>query len=213
MSRSRFSAFESALLKCLECGLFVKWQLSFFLGLHLYKINTGQPHVCTMFILMNVYFVMGGVRMDVLLIIVVIGAILLGYVAVSRLDRFYDRGGFTKEPDAVTKEIFLYGAQEIVEALSKDLNKAKITNDWATEPEMNAGINYHWIGAFSDNDEDNLLACLSAMRNQSGIHTMAKCNDMTYQNVFKQTKIMIILRGDATAAQIIIYLKGSKRQK
>ncbi len=106
--------------------------------------------------------------MDVLLIFAFVGAVLLGCVAVSRLDRFFARGGFTKEPDAVvTKEIFLYGAQEVVEALSEDLNRAKITNDWATEPEMNAGVNYHWIGAFSSNDEDNLLACLSAKRNQS----------------------------------------------
>lgn len=146
--------------------------------------------------------------MDAFLIIAIIGAIILGYVAVSRVDRFFDRGGFIKEPDAlVTKEIFLYGAKEVVEALSEDLNRAKITSDWATEPEMNAGVNYHWIGAFSRNDEDNLLACLSAKRNQSGIHTMAKRNDMTYQNVFKQTEILVVLRGDTTAAQIMMHLK------
>lgn len=151
----------------------------------------------------------GGVRMDVLLIIAVIGAILIGYVAVSRLNRFFDRGGFTMEPDAVvTKEIFLYGDQKVVESLSEDLNRAEITNDWAIAPEMNTGVNYHWIGAFSSSDEDNLLACLTAKRNQLGIHTMAKCNEITYQNVFKQTEIMVILRGDLTVSQIIAHIKG-----
>ncbi|MPN63706.1 hypothetical protein SDC9_211471 [bioreactor metagenome] len=148
--------------------------------------------------------------MDVLLIVVVIGAILVGYMAVSRVDRFFDRGGFTKQADTVgiTKEIFLYGDQKVVEALSEDLNRAKITNDWATDPDMRAGVNYHWIGAFSFNDEDNLLACLSAKRNQTDIHTMAKCNDITYQNVFKQTEIMVVLQGDLTASQIIAHMKG-----
>lgn len=149
--------------------------------------------------------------MDVLLIIAVIGAFVYGYFAVSRIDRFFDRGGFTKEPDAVvTKDIFLYGNQKVVEALSEDLNRARITNDWASEPDMNAGVTYQWIGAFSDNDEDNLLACLSAKRNQSGIYTMAKCNDLTYQNVFTQTEISVVLRGDLTAPQIIKYLRGTK---
>lgn len=147
--------------------------------------------------------------MDVLLIIIVIGAVLIGYVAVSRLDGFFNRGGFTKEPDTfVTKEIFLYGDQTAMETLSEDLSKAKITNDWAAEPDMAPGVHYRWIGAFSGSDEDNLLACLSAKRNQLGIHTMAKCNDLTYQNVFKQTQITVIMRGDTTAAQIMKHLKG-----
>ncbi len=147
--------------------------------------------------------------MDALLIIAVIGAMLIGYVAVSRLDGFFGRVGFTKEPDAiVTKDIFLYGDQQAVKALSECLNNARITNDWAAEPEMNAGVHYSWFGAFSGSDEDNLLACLSAKRNQPDIHTMAKCNDTTYQNVFKQTKITVILRGEINAAQISMHLKG-----
>lgn len=146
--------------------------------------------------------------MDALLIFVVIGAFLIGYAAMSRLDRFRNRDRPPGEPDVIpAKGIFLYGCPETVKALSDDLKKAGVTNDWSAEPEMNAGVHYHWIGAFSDSDEDNLLACLWAMRSRPGIHTIAKCNDMTYKNVFKQTKISVILQGSIAAAQLVKHLK------
>lgn len=147
--------------------------------------------------------------MPILLIIVSIGVIMYGYLLVDRIDRFMEHGGFTKEPEATTeKEILLYGEPDTINAIGNALDKAKISHDQTTETEMGNSKAYHWIGAFSRDDEDNLLICLSARRKNNSICTMAKCNNAIYKNVFVQAGITVILQNEVSIEQIIACLKG-----
>lgn len=147
--------------------------------------------------------------MTVLLIIALVGIILYGYLLVGRLDRFIERGGFAKEPEPFgEKEILLYGEQETIDEISHALHDAAVTYDYTTEPEIMDNITYHWIGAFSKDDMDNLLICLSAKRKNADIHTMAKCNNMIYENIFRQIGIGVILQNDVSATRILACLRG-----
>lgn len=147
--------------------------------------------------------------MIVLLIIVLIGIILYGYFLMGRLDQFIERGGFVKEPEASTeKEILLYGEPETIDRISHALDAAAITYDFTTEPTIKDGTIYHWIGAFSKDDTNNLLICLSAKRKNSGIRIMAKCNNNIYENVFKQTGITMIFQKDIPINRILACLRG-----
>ena len=147
--------------------------------------------------------------MIVLLIIVSAGLILYGYFLMCRLDRFIAQGGFAKEPEAsIEKEILLYGEQEILDEISHALDAAAITYDRTAGPEIKDGTAYRWIGAFSGDDEDNLLICLSAKRKNVSIRTMARCNNMIYKNIFRQMKITVILQSEVPVSRILAYLKG-----
>ncbi len=147
--------------------------------------------------------------MIVLLVIASIGVILYGYFWMSRLDRFFAQGGFTKEPEtSMQKDILLYGEQKTVGEISHTLDAAAITYDLTTEPDIKDGVTYRWIGAFFRKRYEYLLICLSAKRKDENTRTMAKCNDMIYENIFRQTGITVILQNDVPADRILAFLKG-----
>jgi Trk K+ transport system NAD-binding subunit len=73
---------------------------------------------------------------------------------------------------------------------------------------MQYGIAYHWVGAFSKDDAANLLICLSAKRKNSDIRTMAKCNNVIFENIFRHTGITVILQNDMSASRILACLRG-----
>ncbi|MEA4970478.1 MAG: NAD-binding protein [Candidatus Pelethousia sp.] len=147
--------------------------------------------------------------MIVLLIIVSSGIILYGYLLMCRLDRFLERGGFMAEPETpAEKEILLYGELETIDEISHMLDNAALTYDYTPEPDIIAGTIYHWIGAFSQDDADNLLICLMAKRKNSAIRTMAQCNNAIYKNIFRQTGITVILENGVSANQILACLRG-----
>lgn len=147
--------------------------------------------------------------MIVLLVIVSIGILLYGYFLMDRLDQFIEQGGFIQDPEVPKeKEILLYGEPETIDEISHALDAAAITHDFTAEPIIKDGMIYHWIGAFSKDDVDNLLICLSAKRKNSGIRTMARCNNTIYENVFKQTDITMIFQNDIPINQILACLRG-----
>ncbi len=147
--------------------------------------------------------------MIVLLVIVLLGIILYGYLLMCRLDRFIEQGGFMAEPDIHTeKEILLYGEKETVDEISHMLDGAAVTYDYTPELDIQNGTSYRWIGAFSEDDEDNLLICLMAKRKNSAVRTMAQCNNVIYETLFKQTGITVILKKDIPVDQILACLRG-----
>jgi Trk K+ transport system NAD-binding subunit len=147
--------------------------------------------------------------MIVLFIIVFIGIVLYGYLLMGRLDKFIEKGGFRKVSEASgEKEILLYGEPETIGSIAHALDAAAITYDFTTEPAIMNGIRYQWLGAFSADDADNLLICLSAKRMNSNIRTIAKCNNVIYENVFRQTGITVILQNDIPIGRILACLKG-----
>lgn len=147
--------------------------------------------------------------MIVLLITISVGIILYGYLLMRRLDLFFARGGFMEEPEtSIEKEILLYGEKETLAEIINVLGDASVSYDYTAEPDIKDGTYYHWIGAFSKDDMDNLLICLSAKRKNNDIGTMAKCNNMIYENIFRQTGISVILGKDISANQILAALKG-----
>ena len=147
--------------------------------------------------------------MMVLLAMVSIGVMLYGYVLVRRLDRFLQRAEMEKEPEAtVHKEVLLYGQGEPADRIGHALQEAAIAYDRTAEPDIRDGALYHWAGAFSDSDADNLLFCLWAKRRNENVRTLAQCNDRMYENVFKQAGITVVLPKDASVSQILACLKG-----
>lgn len=146
--------------------------------------------------------------MAVLLAIVSVGLLLYGYLLMCRLDRFLARGGIITEPKAAAeKEILLYGSRETLATLRPALEDANITYACASEPGAEDATAYRWIGAFSDDDAENLLFCLSAKKKNNGIRTMAKCNDTTYETVFRRMGVTAILRS-VCADEVLARLRG-----
>lgn len=147
--------------------------------------------------------------MAVLLAIVSAGLLLYGYLLMCRLDRFLARGGIIAEPKAETgKEILLYGSQDTLAMLRPALEDARITYACAGEPGAEDGAAYRWVCAFSDDDAENLLFCLSAKKKNNGIRTMAKCNDTMYEAIFRRMGVTVILRGSVAAGEVLARLKG-----
>ncbi len=147
--------------------------------------------------------------MAVLLMVFFAGTILGGYLLMCRLDQFIDRGGFVREPEAATeKEILLYGDRKTITEIGRALDDAAITYDCTTEPAIRGSTTYHWIGACSGDDLDNILICLSAKRKNHQIRTIAKCNDRTYETIFQQTGVAVILPNEVAAYRILACLKG-----
>lgn len=147
--------------------------------------------------------------MITLLIVTTIGVILCGYALMSRLDRFMQKGGFARQPEAVIeKEILLYGEQKAIEAICSALDDAEISYDCTNRLETRDDVTYHWVGAFSTDDENNLLLCLLAKRKNKSIRMMAKCNDMVYRSVFKQTGVAVISEDNITPNRILACLRG-----
>lgn len=112
----------------------------------------------------------------------------------------------TKTP--VEKEILLYGEWETLDKISRALDSAAVTYDYTTEPDIQDGTAYQWIGAFSRDDVDNLLICLMAIRRNGAVRTMAKCNNTIYETVFRQMGITVILKNGISAKQILACLRG-----
>ena len=147
--------------------------------------------------------------MITLLIVTTIGVILYGYALMSRLDRFMQKGGFARQPKVVIENgILLYGEQETIDAICSALDGAEISYDCTSKLETRDDVTYHWVGAFSTDDENNLLLCLLAKRKNKSIRMMAKCNDMVYKSVFKQTGVAVILENDITPDRILACLRG-----
>ncbi len=147
--------------------------------------------------------------MIALLVIASIGVILYGYMLMSRLDRFMERGGFAGQPKvALEREILLYGEPETTDVIGLALDNAAITYDSASSLEIKDGATYRWVGAFSKDDERNLLICLLAKRKYESIRMMAKCNDMTYDNIFRQAGVTVIFTSDIVPDRILACLRG-----
>ncbi len=147
--------------------------------------------------------------MVVLLVIVCAGIMLYGAFLMARLDRFLAKGGFSGMPEiSMEKDILLYGAQDFVDQICLELDQAAVTYDKTSEPAVQERTLYHWIGAFSDDDADNLLLCLSARRENGQIRTMARCNDMAYESIFKQMGITVILHKEVSAHLVLASLRG-----
>lgn len=146
--------------------------------------------------------------MIVLVVVVLLGGALYGYLLMCRLDRFIERRGFAKEPDdPVGRDILLYGERESLDAVGCALDEARVRYDLTSEPEIPDGVGYRWICALSKDDASNLLFCLAARRKDKDIRTMAKLNDRIYEEVFRRADITVVLCGDDAADRILACLK------
>lgn len=149
--------------------------------------------------------------MIALLIITSVGVILYGYMLMGRMDRFMERGGFAGELKSIAvleREILLYGGRKTIDAITSALEDAAITYDHTNELEIKDEVTYHWVGAFSKDDESNLFICMLAKRKNESIRMMAKCNDMVYENIFRQMGVTVIFQNDISPKRILACLRG-----
>lgn len=144
-----------------------------------------------------------------MIIIVLIGTILYGYVLMKKLDGYISQN-FIKE-EYVTlpqKDILLYGEPETIAAVVGVLEKESVLYDVTAQPEIKENTVYDWIGAFSEDDMNNLLICMGGKRKNPRVYTIAKCNQNIYEVVFKEMDITIIVKQEISAKQILACLRG-----
>jgi len=147
--------------------------------------------------------------MIALLIVTTIGVILYGYVLMNRIDRFIEQGGFAPGLRKITqREILLYGEPETLNTIGLALKRAAISYDYLNELEIKDGVTYRWVGAFSRDDESNLLICMLVKRNDDKIRMMAKCNDMVYESIFRQMGVTVIFQNEVSPDRILACLRG-----
>jgi len=136
--------------------------------------------------------------MFALLIAAFAGVIVIGYFLLRRFDRFFDKGGFVPETaekrECKKKDILLFGDDKEIAGLCRALTAAGLSVD-AAELGENQGASYRWAGAFSHDDAENLLFCLSAKRKKLDILTMCKCNEPIYGNLMTNKGIDAVLGG------------------
>ena len=147
--------------------------------------------------------------MIALLIVTSVGVMLCGYLLMGRVDRFMEQGGFAKEQEPVAgREILLYGEPETIDAISFALEDAAISFDRTRELEIPDGAAYHWVGAFSKDDESNLFICMLVKRKNENVRMMAKCNHVIYENIFRQMGVTVIFQNGVSANRVLACLRG-----
>lgn len=143
----------------------------------------------------------------ILIILGVIGTMLFGYFIMSRLDAFFQKGGFIDSPAAKTeKSLVLFCAQQadqLLERLESLLQQHGLRYCLVSEPHVPLPVSVLAVLAISDNDLDNLLLCHEARHVSADIYTIALCNDPLFTKFFRDAGIDRVLTGNQPADVLI----------
>ena len=111
--------------------------------------------------------------MTILLIVTALGALVLGYLLMRRLDNYIENGGVLDSPQGRANQgVLVYGAPDIAEKLQKNGMKCRILTTLAFPQD---GL-YSALFALSRDDRGNLAVCRAAKREDPGIFMVARCN-------------------------------------
>ena len=141
--------------------------------------------------------------MTVLLIITILAAVVGGYCVMGRLDRFLGAGSPT-EAARVEQEsvVLLFVSGDGGPSAEAALLGKGIPYLSTPEPEVPDGIRVMTVLAFSENDLDNLLLCSKVRHLYPQAGLVARCNDLLYLGIFKETGVRRILTGRLTADEV-----------
>lgn len=120
--------------------------------------------------------------MTVLLFITAIGVILIGYLAMCRLDHFLERGGILDSPQGRANQgVLVYGAPDVAEKIHKTGMKCKNLTALAFPED---GV-YSALFALSSDDRGNLAICHAAKHADPEITIIARCSAPELRGVFE----------------------------
>lgn len=146
--------------------------------------------------------------MTALLILSTLGVMLLGFLAINKLDAAIAKGAFGSEPHKPEqKNILLFSEPPILAGLCESFSKEGDCFDCMSEPCPPPGKVYRIVCALSANDLDNLLLCRSAQRATKDVCTIARCNNRLYEGVFRQAHITHVLIGDVHISSLLSLLE------
>lgn len=120
--------------------------------------------------------------MTVLLILATLGAFLLSYFIMRRLDSFFEKDNFPDGPQGRANQgVLVYGAPDIVEKMKKSGMKCSaLTTLFFPEDGF-----YSALFAFSGDDLKNLEICHAAKYADPGIYIIVRCNTPDLRKVFE----------------------------
>ncbi len=120
--------------------------------------------------------------MTVLLIVLILGMILFGYLVMCRLDNFLENGGILDSPKGRANQgVLVYGAPDIADKIHKLGTKCRTL----MEPVFPDDGLYSALFALSADDRENLVICRAAKQTDSNIYIIARNNDPRLHEVFE----------------------------
>lgn len=125
---------------------------------------------------------------EIILALGILCVILFGYCLMKKFDAFFADGRKAHPPEDSRNRVLLFGLSSNVSVLDA-LDRLKIGYDLAETGSFIPQDKYTMVFACSDNDIDNLLVCSSAKKTDSGLFTVAKCNDKLYETVFRRADV------------------------
>ncbi|MDW7657571.1 MAG: NAD-binding protein [Bacillota bacterium] len=145
--------------------------------------------------------------MIILIIFAAIGIVLFGYLIMSWLDAFFQKGGFIDSPAAkMEKSLLLYcakQAEQLLDRLEPLLQQQGLRYCLIPEPHVPLPASILAVLAISDNDLDNLLLCHEAKHLHADVYTIALCNDPLFTDFFKDAGIDQVLTGNQPADALV----------
>jgi len=146
--------------------------------------------------------------MQALLMIAALGMIALGYLVMSRIDRFIENGGFVdSQQGRANRGVLVYAAPEMVIQMQKAGMKCTAI-DTPNFPEDGF---YSAVFALSRNDRENLAICRAAKRFDLGIYMVARCSEPELYEAFEAAGIHRILNAGESAYSLLAELRGEHR--
>jgi hypothetical protein len=128
--------------------------------------------------------------LEVLMIIVLIGVILFGFVVMRSLDLALNHMNEIQNTVLDSEKAVLvlssdHDADEWIQVLSTN----KISFQKIHDPDLSDLKRFSVVLALSDKDLDNLLLCNKAKHANEKIFTVARCNNYIYKSIFIQQGI------------------------
>jgi hypothetical protein len=137
--------------------------------------------------------------------------VFFGYFIMSRLDAFFQNGGFIDSPAGkAEKSLVLFNAKKADQLLSRIepmLQQHGFRCCLISEPHVPVPVSVVAVLALSDNDLDNLLLCHEAKHLCADVYTIALCNDQLFLHFFRDAGIDQVLMGQQPVDSLITLIK------
>lgn len=148
--------------------------------------------------------------MTVLLILTTLGVVVFGYCIMGRMDKFLRNMDFEDDDrEEKNSNVLLFASKPDFSSFETSLTDKKISYISTYEPDIPDNMQIMTVLAVSNNDLDNLSLCCKARHLFPNAFLIAKCNDMLYHGIFKETGIHRIVTHNLTANVIISTLMDS----
>lgn len=143
--------------------------------------------------------------MTVLLILATLGAFLLSYFIMRRLDLFFEKDNFLDGPQGRANQgILVYGAPDVVEKMKKSGMKCSALTALSFPED---GF-YSALFAFSSDDLKNLEICHAAKCADPGIYIIVRCNTPDLRKVFEDAGADRLLSAGESVDVLLAEMRG-----